>query len=155
MSWVTPGTFTNGAALTAANLNLLRDDIIYLNGLTDYINTPFFQYTYGVGGDQAMSEYRWRFHHRFQYLHYYLSIDAAPGIDPTLFLYGNWGSGDTVLLSVSDGGLLENGDVLLGAIDLTSHSIAVNTWMTVWWSANCNGLATARYLLESSVGTIV
>lgn len=35
MAWTTPPTFTAGTVLTAANLNILSDDLSYLKGITD------------------------------------------------------------------------------------------------------------------------
>ena len=38
MAYTTPPTFTAGTVLTAANLNILGDDIVYLKGITDGVN---------------------------------------------------------------------------------------------------------------------
>jgi hypothetical protein len=45
MAWVTPPTFVSGGTVTAANLNILGDDLLYLKGIADGVTASGVQVT--------------------------------------------------------------------------------------------------------------
>jgi len=149
--YTAPPTFSTGAILTAAQLNILSDDIEHINSLTDFINLPFSTYTYGIGGVQSMSEVYWVIRHRHRYLHYYLTVDTST-ITANLHLDVNWGSGWNTVFSTASG--LAAPSTITGYADLNSLGIPTGSFMQVRWDALCNGLSTNRYFAESSFTSI-
>lgn len=55
MAWTTPPTFTAGTVLTAANLNIVSDDLVYLKGITDGVTFSGVQVTRGANQSIATS----------------------------------------------------------------------------------------------------
>lgn len=89
MAYTTPPTFSNGAVLSAANLNTLSDDIEYLYALATAVSAPFCGQTMVAGGD---SRY-WTFRRRARYLHYQVRLTASD-IDEFELLITNYGGTD-------------------------------------------------------------
>lgn len=75
MSYTTPPTFADDAVLSAAQLNILSDDIAYLYGLASAVNPPF-QRAGGASGAGGT----WLIRHRADYL--YAGIEWVKGGDP-------------------------------------------------------------------------
>lgn len=151
MPYTTPPTFSTGQILTASQLNVLSGDIEYLNSITDYINVPFSKYVYGLSGTQSMSEAKWIFRHRHQYLHYYLTIDTDD-VDAPLTIKINWGAGVNTIFSQSSS--LTSPQTYAGYVDLTPYSVPDGALMEVYWDTLCQGLSTAHYFFESSFTSI-
>lgn len=162
MPYISPPPFTPGAILTAAQLNILSDDIEYINSVTDYINVPFSTYTYGLLGIQNMEDASWVIRHRHRYLHYYLVLDSGTitNTPHVLHLDINWGAGWRT--GYSAGGVVGSPpNTVAGYVDLegndvsgTPITVADGDFMQIRWSANCDGLATAYYFAESSFTTL-
>ena len=76
MAYETPPTFSSGAILQAAQLNVLSADIEYLYGIVQRVNIPFSALvTTGVGLTSANN--LWYVGHQHRYLHYKWGIGAA------------------------------------------------------------------------------
>ncbi len=71
MAWTTPPTFVNGAVLSAAQMNILSDDIEYLRGFVSGANPGVPEVTITDNGDIYFL-----IRHLFQYLH--LRVTATP-----------------------------------------------------------------------------
>ena len=56
MSYTTPPTFTAGTVLTAANLNILGDDIVYLKGITDGVTFSGYKIDRSGAGSQSIPD---------------------------------------------------------------------------------------------------
>lgn len=158
MPYVTPPTFSTGQILTAAQLNVLSDDIEFLNSITDYINVPFSKYVYGTAGVQSMTEAKWLFFHRHDYLHYYMTIDTGD-LDSPVYLKINWGAGEKILLTRTSS--LTSPQTIAGYIDmpailtaLDGSAIPAGAKLEVYWDALTDGTATAHYFLESAFTSI-
>jgi hypothetical protein len=65
MAWTTPPTFTDGTILTAANLNILTDDLAYLEGRANAPLLPYVAYTFTVTRTLT-----YMIRHKYRYLHY-------------------------------------------------------------------------------------
>jgi len=145
--YVSPPTFVTGNILHAGHLNILADDIEYINSLTDFINIPFFQYVYGVGGAQDMTTQKWMLRHRHRYLHYWFTIDTE-NITNQLYIYADIGGGPIVIYTHVGG--QEAPLTVAGYIDLNPFGFASLAWMSVYWGGVAEGLATNHYFFESS-----
>lgn len=66
MAYTTPPTFADDTILTAANLNILSDDVEHLYGLISGVNIPFSSQTITASGESR----RWIFRRQARYLHY-------------------------------------------------------------------------------------
>lgn len=154
MPYVVPPTFVTGNVLTASSLNILSDDIEYINSLSDYVNLPLSAYKYGVSGIETMSNAYWTFVHRHRYLHYYLVVESGTiTTDPhQLHLDINFGSGWTTIQTVGAGPI--GPSTIAGYVDLNPFSVPDNAKMQVRWDTNIDGQATNYYFLESSFTTL-
>ena len=83
MAWSTPPTFT-ASTLTASQLNILSDDIEYLNGIAQTINPCM--YAPRADGD---TDYYFYIRHTNQYFHYRFSSKDQVGNVITWTLYYN------------------------------------------------------------------
>lgn len=147
MAYTTPPTFTDlTTILSAAQLNILSDDVEYLNGLIEVVNPPFTSYTYGSG---EMGARKWTVRHRHRYLHYNLTI-ASGNINPDLRLWYNgvkvreWTSGNELTAPVA----------ITGYIDLQALTLTQNQWYEVYWGGDNSGTTTAYYFFESPTATL-
>lgn len=73
MAYTTPPTFADGNILTAAQLNILSDDIEHLYGLLSGVNVPFSSQTLTGSGDTR----KWIFRHQARYLHYKFRLTSG------------------------------------------------------------------------------
>ena len=75
MAWQTPPTFTDTDVLSAAQLNIIRDDLQYLRGLSSTVNIP----SANVVCDIRTAPTLWQIRHRAAYLNIYVDwvIDAS------------------------------------------------------------------------------
>jgi len=77
MAWQTPPTFTDTDVLSAAQLNIIRDDLQYLRGLSSTVNIPFP----AVGLDvRLLHPAYWQIRHRAKFLNLYISWFVDPGL---------------------------------------------------------------------------
>lgn len=84
MPYTTPPTFVNGQIVSAAQLNILSDDIEFLNGIMAGPNIPFQSITW----DTNSGEHTWYVRHRHRYLHYSFSITSDPADDVKIYYNG-------------------------------------------------------------------
>lgn len=68
MPYTTIPTVLDGNALPASHLNLLRNNILFLNGIASGANVPFPSTIYT--NNWGISDARWRMRHIGQYLHW-------------------------------------------------------------------------------------
>lgn len=120
MAFVTPPTFSSGAVLTAAQLNILSDDLNYLKGIADGVTIS------GVGLRRAATQ----------------SIandsDVAVSWDTEVQDWGGWWSSGTTVT------------VPAGAIPGDSTMIAVQAVVQAKFASNATGKRTLRVLKEGS-----
>lgn len=145
ISYVTPPTFVDATALSAAQLNILSADIEYLQGLIDTVNIPFSSVGYIAGTMSEQAE--WRIRHRHRYLLYSLSINAT--FNTGLYLrynhidvYSRVMGGDPVSMT------------LTSYVDLQPLNLTVGTWYQINWAATIlDGACVAIYLIESPLNS--
>ncbi len=79
MSWTTPPTFTDTNALSASQLNVLSDDLVYLYGLSSTVNIPFVLTEEDLRTTLDSNKSFWQVRHRAKYLNLYIdySVDAT------------------------------------------------------------------------------
>lgn len=89
MPYTTPPTFVDDSVLSAAQLNILADDIEYLNGLSQSVNIPFARVTENL---TTAGSY-WQCRHRTQYLNVYVDWGVDPSwvdhLDLDIYIDGN------------------------------------------------------------------
>lgn len=74
MAYTTPPTFVDDAVLSAAQLNILAQNVEYLYGLAQGANIPFAQTTVGLNYQESV----WVIRHRARYLNVSLAWEADP-----------------------------------------------------------------------------
>jgi hypothetical protein len=87
MPFTTPPTFADAAILSAAQLNILSDDISWLFGLVGGPNLPFNSLASGIV-NLSSSNNSWLLRHRHRYLHYLVRLTANDNNDLDLFYNG-------------------------------------------------------------------
>lgn len=86
MAWTNPPTFSTGAVLTAAQLNILSDDVEFLYGKIQAVNVPFSCLV--SASDLTSGNNGWRIIHRHRYLHYRMSIDGWNCFNVSIYVNG-------------------------------------------------------------------
>jgi hypothetical protein len=69
MAWTTPPTFANNTVLQASEMNIIRDDLLHLNGTITGVNTPFSSAVYG-STNWTIAQGAWTFRRINRYLHW-------------------------------------------------------------------------------------
>lgn len=88
MAYTTPPTFADNAILTAAQLNILSDNIEFLYSLISGVNIPFSSQTLSGSGNTR----KWVFRHAARYLHYKFRLTSGTSDELDIRL----GAADTV-----------------------------------------------------------
>ena len=87
--WVAPPTFVDTNVLSAAQLNVISDDLVYLHGLSSTVNIPFMP----ISIDLRNINTWWSIRNKSQYLNLYIqyNVDAA-WVDHLSWVvkYGAW-----------------------------------------------------------------
>lgn len=117
MAWTTPPTFSNGDILTAAKLNILSDDLAFLEGRGNSPSIPFMVYKFSISVNLT-----YMVRHKYRYLHWQYVNPGANAHDsqtrmrilynntevhnqaPVAFLTTYTGSADLNILSLTKGG---------------------------------------------------
>jgi len=123
MPFVTPPAFVDGNVLSAAQLNVLSDDIVYLHGLSSTVNIPFARTSLDL---RNINTY-WMIRHKARYLNLYIeyNVDTA-WVDHLKFTltYGAW-----TLASV-DPVVYTSGSYISFDLDAAGPAI-VGTWYEI------------------------
>ena len=120
MAWTSPPTFVTGAVLSAAQLNILSDDVEYLYGIAQQVQIPFA--TLVTADDLSAANNGWRILYTHRYLHYRISID---GWNCTLMqIYAN-------NALVFNDTVTRINYVWAGYVDLNSLGLTVGQWYTL------------------------
>lgn len=85
MAYTTNPTFSNGNVLTAAQMNVLADNIEFLYSLTTGVGIPFTSETLTIGGDSR----NWVFRRQARYLHYKIRSTQNDTDKLRIFVNGN------------------------------------------------------------------
>lgn len=141
MAWVTPPTFTAGLAASAANLNILSNDLDYLKGIAEGPNAPFQSVVFTNSGTAT-----YHVRYRYPYLHYKYVVSADPGDDIKIKVNGT--------TKYSDGAPGEA--TVAGYVNLTSMALTPGSWypVTVEWMKSANSVLTVWYLLLANVTSL-
>lgn len=143
MPYTTPPTFTNGVIVSAAQLNILSDDIEFLNGVMAGPNIPFQSVTW----DTNSGEHIWYVRHRHRYLHYSFTISSDAADDVKIY-YNN-------VVVFSDGAPGQGTQA--SSIDLNTYG----TWTVGQWypikfkyQKQNNSVCVLNYLIQSASTTL-
>ena len=135
MAWTTPPTFVTSNAASAAQLNILSDDLEFLQGVADAPNAPFQSLVVTADVDTT-------YHIRYEgdvYFHYKYIISGADAnaVDITL-------NGSNIY---SDG--VANMGTYAGYVDITSLGLIAGTWYPIvfQWNGKVGSTGTVWYLL--------
>jgi hypothetical protein len=77
MAWTAPGTAVDGTVLSAAFLNIVRDDLEYLYGLSSGVNVPQSARSLSITG--AYGPNIWTFRHKADWLNIFLAWEIDTG----------------------------------------------------------------------------
>ena len=139
MPYTTPPTFVNGQIVSAAQLNILSDDIEFLNGVIAGPNIAFQSITW----DTNSGEHTWYVRHRHQYLHFSYTISADPADDVKIY-YGG-------VLIYQDGTPGE--ETVTTYRNLNSYGTwTAGTWYPIRFEYDKlnNSVCTVHYLIQSA-----
>lgn len=85
MAYQTPPTFSTGNVLSAANLNILSDNLEFFWSLMSGVNIPFSGQTMTLNGNSRV----WTFRRVARYLHYKILLDVGDSDEFSLYINGN------------------------------------------------------------------
>lgn len=138
MPYTTPPTFVNGQIVSAAQLNILSDDIEFLNGVMAGPNIPFQSVTW----DTNSGEHTWYMRYRHRYLHYSFQISSDAADDVKIYVNGS--------LVFHDGAPAQGFQT--SYVDLNSLGLIVGTWYPVRfeYDKQNNSVCTVNYLIASA-----
>ncbi len=141
MAWTTPPTFVTSNAASAAQLNILSDDLEFLQGVAAGPNAPFQSVVFTNSGTAT-----YHLRYRYPYLHYSYTVSVDPGDDIKIKVNGT--------TKVSDGAPGEA--TVTSYVDLTSMGLTPGTWypVTVEWAKDANSVLTVRYLVTSNATSL-
>ena len=141
MAWTTPPTFVTSNAASAAQLNILSDDLEFLQGVAAGPNAPFQSVVFTNSGTAT-----YHLRYRYRYLHYSYTVSVDPGDDIKIKVNGT--------TKVSDGAPGEA--TVTSYVDLTSMGLTPGTWypVTVEWAKDANSVLTVRYLVTANTTTL-
>lgn len=141
MSWSTPPSFSDGSLLSAAQLNILSDDVEFLYGALSGVNVPFRSLT--SGSDLSKDTNIWKFRYLGRYLHYRVRLTS--GQHDVFRLY--YDDNEYVI----DDGSRSAPYTWASYIDLNSLGLTVGQFYNAtWrWQFSSSGSVTLDYLLQS------
>jgi hypothetical protein len=141
MAWTTPPTFVTSNAASAAQLNILSDDLEFLQGVAAGPNAPFQSVVFTTSGTAT-----YHLRYRYPYLHYSYTVSVDPGDDVKIKVNGT--------TKVSDGAPGEA--TVTSYVDLTSMSLTTGTWypVTFEWAKDANSVCTVHYLVTSNATSL-
>ena len=141
MAWTTPPTFVDAAVASAANLNILSDDLEHLQGVAAGPNAPFQSYVFSTSGTAT-----YHLRYRYPYLHYSYTVSVDPGDDVKIKVNGT--------TKVSDG--LPGEATVTSYVDLTSMGLTPGSWYAVLfeWAKDANSVCTVHYLVTANTTTL-
>lgn len=141
MSWTTPPTFVTSSPASAAQLNILSDDLEHLQGVAAGPNAPFQSVVFTNSGTAT-----YHLRYRYPYLHYSYTVSVDPGDDVNIKVNGT--------SKVHDGAPGEA--TVTGYVDLTSMSLTPGSWypVTVEWAKDANSVLTVHYLVTANVTSL-
>lgn len=89
MAYQVPPVFNSGDVLSAANLNIISQNLEFFWSLVSGVNIPFSGQTMTGSGSSRV----WTFRHTCRYLHYKFFLDGGDSDEITLVVNGNdeWG----------------------------------------------------------------
>lgn len=148
MAWTAPPTFSDGAILSAAQLNILSDDLETLYGVTQGVVTPFSN-IYSPGYALTVNNNGYYIRHRHRYLHY-----RARVIDYYVSFFRL--TYHTTAL-VTDSNTRNGGYTYQGYVDLNPYGFTVGTWYKMYLETTVFTnftLFALDYLLESDSSTL-
>lgn len=85
MAYQTPPTFSSGAVLSAANMNILSQNLEFFWGLVSGVNVPFAGQTMTGSGNSRT----WTFRHVGRYLHYKITLNGGTSDELYIRVNGN------------------------------------------------------------------
>ena len=135
MAWTTPPTFVTSNAFSAAQLNILSDDLEFLQGVADAPNAPFQSLVVTADVDTT-------YHIRYEgdvYFHYKYIISGSNGDAVDITLNGS---------NIYSDGVSSTG-TYAGYVDITSLGLTAGTWYPIVfeWNGNPGSTCTVWYLL--------
>jgi hypothetical protein len=138
MAWTTPPTFVDASPASAAQLNILSDDLEFLQGVAAGPNAPFQSVVHTNSGNTT-----YHLRYRYRYLHYKYVISTDPGDDVKIRVNGT--------ISYSDG--VASMGTYSGYVDLNSLGLTAGSWYPVIfeWQKTVNSVCTLWYIVTANV----
>jgi hypothetical protein len=146
MAWTTPPTFSDNAVLSAAQLNILSDDLAYLYGLLQAPQPAITTFFSNQNLTSSNNKYVFRYKHR--YLHYRVTVADDGYGDNTNTLLELWVNGTRLL---QDTNTRPTGYVYSGYVDLNSLGLTLGTVYPAYWVSTLGTLSELliEYLIQA------
>lgn len=138
MAWTTPPTFSDNAVLSAAQLNILSDDLAYLYGLLQAPQAAMT--TLYANQHLASTNNAWKIRYRHRYLHFRVTVALNVCTDLNLFVNGTQYVIDTADRS--------QGYVYSGYVDVNSQGLTLGTVYNCYFTSTLSPEALSALLVE-------
>ena len=141
MAWTTPPTFVTSSTASASQLNILSNDLEFLQGVAIAPNAPFQSYVFSISGTAT-----YHLRYRYRYLHYSYTVASDPGDDVNIKVNGT--------SVVHDGAPGEA--TVTSYVDLNSLGLTAGSWYQVLfeWAKDANSVCTLHYLVTANVTSL-
>ena len=141
MAWTTPPTFTDGAILSAAQLNILSADLEYLYALLQ-APQPAASTLY-ANRDLNSTNNSWRIRYKNRYLHYRATV-----VNGTVNAFGIVVNGTTYTISTTPQTI---GAVYSSYVDVVSQGLTVGTVYNVYFTTSLATQNTSAILIQDLI----
>ena len=141
MAWTTPPTFTDGAILSAAQLNILSADLEYLYALLQ-APQPASSTLYANRNLNSTNN-SWRIRYKNRYLHYRATVAAG-----TVNAFGIVVNGTTYTISTTPQTI---GAVYSSYVDVVSQGLTVGTVYNVYFTTSLATQNTSAILIQDLI----
>lgn len=140
MAWIACPTFVTGQPVSAAQMNILSNNMAHLQGVAGRANAPFQAVVFTNSGTAT-----YYLRYRYPYFHYKYTVGGDPGDDIKIKINGT--------TKVSDGAPGEA--TVASYVDLTSMALTPGQWYTVTfeWAKAANAVCTVWYLGAANATT--
>ena len=141
MAWTTPPTFTDGAILSAAQLNILSADLEYLYALLQ-APQPASSTLYANRNLNSTNN-SWRIRYKNRYLHYRATV-----VNGTVNAFGIVVNGTTYTISTTPQTI---GAVYSSYVDVVSQGLTVGTVYNVYFTTSLATQNTSAILIQDLI----
>ena len=146
MAWQSVPTFSDGAILTATQMNILSGDLSHLYDLLQAA-TPAMA-THYANQNLSSTNNAWKIRYRHRYLHYRVVLNSGTCTNVSLYVNGTGYTLDNTSRTATY--------TYSGYVDVNAQSLTAGTIYTCYFTTSMTGIAalTVEYLIQAATTTI-